>query len=437
MKVDLNAFAPGNKALQYLEKRILDDNYRGDVSSQHNRWTFDDLVFVLSLLKHHQGSNKFLKIRTTDNKKRPQNDPEEFDYARFCEEVKNQLNKGTQDAMRKNWFVDWHRAGWLNRFDKNYRTIKPYSKASVHYVQVTSEGMKLLSNISRKEKFFVFSKGLDKLYSGSLAVLLDLFREYEVEHIDIQEFTFFVTGISTPGAFSLTRAEAVELIKSWRTITPLTRKAIDKYLGKKLVKVPNAGNKTAQRDFHNWINKTQQTFSLLQQSVYFEFRAHVKFSHFSRLYFTGSAVNPGQDFGKNPNRKLNRNLQQKHDYFKKHGVSKKKGFELHHIVALTWAESEYEFKLYDDWRNMIYIDAFSHAKITQTGNLHVILEVNEQGLNLKDYEDHTIHLVEGQNVLIASEQKSKMLEYNQELRKTKKGRLTRALASEDSNLNLR
>ena len=437
MKVDLNPFAPGNKALQYLEKRILDDNYRGDVSSQHNRWTFDDLVFVLSLLNRHQGSKNFLKIRTTDNRKRPKNEPAEFDYAKFCEEVKDKLNKGTQDAMRKNWFVDWHRAGWLDRFDKDHHAILPYSKASVHYVRVTSEGMKLLSRLTRNEKFFVFSKGLDKLYSGALAVLLDLFREYEIEHIDIQEYTFFVTGISTPGAFSLTRAEAVDLIKSWRTITPLTRKAIDKYLSEKLVKVAAAGNKTAQRDFHNWINKTQQTFSLLQQSVYFEYRSHVKFSHFSRLYFTGSALDPGQDFGQNPNKKLNRNQQQKHDYFRKHGVAKKKGFELHHVVALTWAESEHEFKQLDDWRNMVYIDAFSHAKITQTGNLHVIMVPTEEGFQLKNHQGDSIDFVEGQNVLIGQDLKNKMMEYNNELRGSRKNRLITVLASEHSNITIR
>jgi hypothetical protein len=278
---------------------------------------------------------------------------------------------------------------------------------------------------------------LDKLYSGALAVLLDLFREYEIEHIDIQEYTFFVTGISTPGAFSLTRAEAVDLIKSWRTITPLTRKAIGKYLSEKLVKVAAAGNKTAQRDFHNWINKTQQTFSLLQQSVYFEYRSHVKFSHFSRLYFTGSALDPGQDFGQNPNKKLNRNLQQKHDYFRKHGVAKKKGFELHHVVALTWAESEHEFKQLDDWRNMVYIDAFSHAKITQTGNLHVIMVPTEEGFQLKNHQGDSIDFVEGQNVLIGQDLKNKMMEYNNELRGSRKNRLITVLASEHSNITIR
>jgi len=39
MKVSLSDFSPSNEALKYLENRIADDNYRGDVSSQHNRWT--------------------------------------------------------------------------------------------------------------------------------------------------------------------------------------------------------------------------------------------------------------------------------------------------------------------------------------------------------------------------------------------------------------
>ena len=69
MKGSLSEFSSGNESLEYLENRILDDNYRGDVSSQHNRWTFDDLVFVLGALQKHKGDDDLLKIRTTDKSK--------------------------------------------------------------------------------------------------------------------------------------------------------------------------------------------------------------------------------------------------------------------------------------------------------------------------------------------------------------------------------
>jgi hypothetical protein len=172
MKVNLQAFAPGNKALIYLEKRISDPNYRGDVSSQHNRWTFDDLVFILNKMKKYKGDRSLLRIRTTDRSRRATNTPDEFDFAMFCEEVKNELGKGTQDAMRKNYFPDWHRAGWLERYDKNKNLIEPYGRTSIAYVKLSDEGLKLISQRStRTDKYFIFSKGLDIMYGGIIGVL--------------------------------------------------------------------------------------------------------------------------------------------------------------------------------------------------------------------------------------------------------------------------
>lgn len=50
---------------------------------------------------------------------RPHNTEEEGIYAEFCNEAKNLVEIGTQDAMRKNLFVDLHRMGLIERYDKN------------------------------------------------------------------------------------------------------------------------------------------------------------------------------------------------------------------------------------------------------------------------------------------------------------------------------
>ena len=235
MKVSLNSFAPGNKALRYLESRIADPNYRGDVSSQHNRWTFDDLILILSKLKKYKGDVTPIKIRTTDKSKRSTNTLDEFDFAKFCEEVVLELGKGSQDAMRKNYFPDWHRAGWVERYDKNLNLIEPYERGQVAYVKISNEGLKLISPKStRTDKYFIFSKGLDIMYIGVIGIMIDLFRNHEIQYIDLHEFTFFVTGISSKGSFNVSREEVVELIKSWRTLTPLQRRNIDAYLAKTL-----------------------------------------------------------------------------------------------------------------------------------------------------------------------------------------------------------
>lgn len=418
MNIELEQFSPGNESLKYLKRRIQNENYRGEVSSQHNRWTFDDLVFVLERLHEVKGDSDYLRIRTTDKSKRPQNVGEEFDFARFCSEVAAKLGKGTQDAMRKNWFVDWHRCGWIERFDKNLKAIGEFDRGIVQYVRISVEGMKLLSGErTRADKFYVFSKGIDKLYLGTIGVLLDLVRDFDIKHVDLHEFSFFVSAIDSREDFALSRSEAAELIKSWRTLTPMTRQQIDSYLGKVLDPKNNPHlPKNEKRDFHNWINKTQQTFSLLKQTVYFELVAHLQSPHLSRLYYLGDNAAAGAEFANRDASRLNRSLQQKHNYFQEHGVTKMPGFELHHIVALAWSESLHEFKMLDDWRNMIYIDGFSHAKITQNRNLNVQMrKVGDSTVSLSDFSGNVVELVKPSNTLLDERKLPLMLAYNKEL----------------------
>jgi hypothetical protein len=419
MKVNLSKFSSSNEALKYLENRIIDDNYRGDVSSQHNRWTFDDLVFVLGALQKHKGDADLLKIRTTDKSKRPANFSEEFDFASFCDEVVSEIKKGSQDAMRKNWFVDWHRAGWIERYNGKKELVAPYERSQIAYVKISEEGLKLLSkNSTRTDRYFIFSKGIDEMYNGTIGVLLDLFRNYDVKHIDLQEFTYFVTGVNSNRSFSISRERCVELLNAWRRLTPLERRNIDDYLTKALVPDEKAPSKTEQRDYHNWINKTQQTFSLLKQTIYFAQVDHLKFSHFDRLYYLGNENVAGEEFTKRDEKRLNRSLQQKHDYFNKHSVSKCRGFELHHVVALAWAESQHDFKMLDDWRNMIYIDGFTHAQITQNRNLNTKMKINSpDNLELIDYSGGSVQVMYPENALYAKKNLPIMLEYNQELLK--------------------
>lgn len=421
MRISLSKFSSSNESLQYLENRIFDDNYRGDVSSQHNRWTFDDLVFVLGALHKHKGDHDLLKIRTTDKSKRPTNSSDEFDFASFCDEVVSKIGKGTQDAMRKNWFVDWHRAGWIERYNNKGEFIEPYDRSQISYVKISEEGLKLLSEKStRTDRYFIFSKGIDEMYNGTIGVLLDLFRNYDIKHIDLQEYTYFVTGVSSKGSFSITRERCVELINAWRRFTPLERRSIDHFLSKVLVPNDSASSKIEKRDYHNWINKTQQTFSLLRQTIYFEQVNHLKFSHFDRLYYLGNENLAGDEFSQRDVKRLNRSLQQKHDYFREHSVSKTRGFELHHIVALAWAESQHDFKMLDDWRNMIYIDGYTHAQITQNRNLNVRVEfVSPDALKLIDYTGNAVNAQFPGNALYDRLNVPTMLDYNRELLKQK------------------
>ena len=152
----------GNKALQFIDKRIKDDNYRGSWSSQHNRYTREIIIEILTLFNKYAPEGKLMRIRDTDISKRPLNTKEESDYAEFCNEAKLKVGRGTQDAMRKNIFVDLHRMELIKRHDSNEEAIEPLAKKKVKYVSLDVQGLKLIREKDLLSQFFIFSKALDK-----------------------------------------------------------------------------------------------------------------------------------------------------------------------------------------------------------------------------------------------------------------------------------
>ena len=127
----INNISAGNIALNFVEKRILENSYRGMHFSQHNRFNFDDTQTILEIIDKIAPNKGLIKIRTTDLSKRPSNYDDETDYAKMCDEIKLKIKKGTQDALRKNIFVDFHRMGLNERYDKNKNKLLPFKKGNL------------------------------------------------------------------------------------------------------------------------------------------------------------------------------------------------------------------------------------------------------------------------------------------------------------------
>ena len=188
---------PSNAALKYLKARIADSDYRGNIGSQHNRWDINELINIVNGIKKHADSNGLLKIRTTDLSKRPGNLPDEKEYADFCNEICTLEGKGTQDSIRKNLFPDFHRGGWIRRFDKNKSEIDPYGRTGVVYVSLSELGLKLVNAENLIDKYFIFSKGVDKLLGGAISNLLHILSADDPDfgYVDLLEYTFFVSAV--------------------------------------------------------------------------------------------------------------------------------------------------------------------------------------------------------------------------------------------------
>ena len=386
---------PGNEALKFIDARLSDDNYRGTWSSQHNRFTMDEVRKILTLLHKFAPAKSLMPIRTTDISKRPENLPDEVTYAHFCDEAKATVGKGTQDAMRKNFFPDFHRMGLIVRYGRQKIPTDPLSSQSVKYVSLSDRGIRIVEADAIDEQFYIFSGGVDKLLGGFIGVLFRLLSdpEYNLKKIDIYEFMFFVSAIGTKSTFKMHDQRCVELIKSYRRLSAIQSRSVIKTLSEELKPANFDGPKPSQRDFHNWHNKAAQIYYILAQTIYFEVRDDVL-----RL-----------------RKDKARSFSEKHRYFKKHRVVRTPGFELHHVVPLAWSESEGQFKIFDNWLNMVYISAYEHAIITQNRNGNVQMIASEDDLILRDFSDNSVHLKNNENILYATEHQPHMLDYNKGL----------------------
>ena len=406
----INNINSGNKALEFIDSRTRNEKYRGSPSSEHNRYVMTQIIDILILLDKYAPNQNLMTIRTTDISKRPENYSEEFLYAQFCNEAKQKAGIGTQDAMRKNLFVDLHRMGLIERYDKKKEPTDSFSRQNVKYVSISNQGLKLIKAKTILDKYFIFSKGIDSLLGGYIDIILDILRdkEYDIDKISIYEYMFFVSAIGTESSFNINTDKAVELIKEYRNLTPTQRKSVIETLKVELKPKNFSGSKPSKRDFHNWHNKIVQVYYLLNQTVYFEVRGEQL------------VLKEGQNSFSETTTRLDRSLNEKYQYFVKQTVVKTLGFELHHVVPLAWSENIHHFKMLDKWENMVYIDAFSHAKITQNKNRNVVLEVVKDDITLTDHSDSEVYLKYKENILYKPTNKDTMRDYNNELLNTVK-----------------
>lgn len=399
-----------NQALLFLSKRIQDPNYRGQHASQHNRYTFETVKTILTLLNEYAPNQTLLHIRTTDTSKRPTNLPEEEQYAAFCSSVKEKTGIGTQDAMRKNLLVDFHRMGLVDRYDGARNYIDAYKRSRIQYVSLSDRGFKLISEQNPLNQYFIFAKSLASMMGSIIDNLLELLRRdsLSLTSLSLYEYMFFASAIGGTDSFSCTVDEAEKLIASYRSLSRIQRRACEEEVKRLLDPSHYMGNKTYKRDFHNWKNEAQQVFSLLSETPYFDIVKNI-------LYLKTQAEFPDLQ------RRTDRSLSEKVNYFTNHHVEKTPGYELHHVIPLSWSESVYHFKLLDQWENMLYIDGKTHSVISQARTNCVVLKGVQQDLALTDYSKNQVLLHYPENVLYDPHLQSVVLAYNQKLLQIEQG----------------
>lgn len=402
-----------NKSLIFISERIKSDDYRGIHLFQHYRYDLSFIKVVLSAIHEYQknNNNSLLKIRTTDSSRRPENHSDELDYSNVIDKIKRSTGKGTQDAIRKIVFVDCNRMGFLDRYDKNKKLIEIEAKSKTQFVGLSEKGKKFVETSDIKEEYFIFSSGIYRIVGTLINTLENLISKYNLGFISKYEFMYFVSAIDDKSTFSIDIEKCAELIKEFRLLGPAEKENVTRILKEEMNPKKFKGNKKSKRDFHNWENEATQIYLLLSTTVYFEVRNGIK------LILNSSDTSLDSILGKEF--KKNRSLQEKNNYYLNHGIkSKISGFELHHVVALEYADSPALYKLLDDWKNMVYIDGYSHAKITQNRNKNIVMDSVKDDILLKDYSLNVVYLKNVENISYDINKQQMMIEHNKKLRTT-------------------
>lgn len=396
----------GNSSLTFIDERLQSENYRGIHLSQHNRYDLPKLIEILTLLNKYAPNQSLMQIRTTDISKRPHNIPEEQSYAEFCNEAKSLTNIGTQDAMRKNLFVDFARMGLINRFNTKKALTNPFKKGTTKYVSLSEMGLKLIDpQLDILNKNLIFSKSLNKLLTGFVEDVLSLLTNSDLKEISFDEFMLFVSAMNCEFDFRISIEQCENLIKEYRLLSRVQKNAVIDTLKSELIPSNFKGDKKDKRDYHNWVNENQQIWTLFENIPFF-----IMEKDSNKLIL----VSQNTDLSKYDRSKMRRSQQAKKDYFQKHNVSKTKGYELDHIIPLLEAESVDEYHYLDNWRNLLYIDGKTHAIKTQSGSKYNRLHDEHGVLILADFEDNRLSIQQNCEGLFNEQLIEIMLKYNKD-----------------------
>jgi len=397
--IKIIAIEPQNLFLQYITKRIQREDYRGIHISQHNRYDLERLIKILQGVFSTVGMERFRIPLGDDDGTRI---PSCGRYYSMVEQVKRNSGIGTINSLKKNFFVDFQRMGLLKRFDIHGYQLVGTEKGQVYYGQLTERASKLI-HTTLIERYKIFTDALDDLFANETANIANTmyYSDYKDDRIYLEEFMLIMTD-DRPEI----RDKKIDLLDSWRRLERFQQiKALDHI--KEYCDPDNFyGDKTQSRDYGNWRNESQQIFSLLKNTVYFDISNNTLRLNTGRYgIFTDDQIQKRMESAKT-------------DYFNNHNIQKRDSCELHHVVPFSSARNKTEFKLIDDWNNLVYLSSAKHAEFSNTRNRNIILSVAPGLLNFKDFDNNIITVRNGTNSWYREEVAPRMHKHNGELLKT-------------------
>ncbi|MFH0854785.1 MAG: hypothetical protein V1891_04840 [bacterium] len=395
---EIIAIQSDNQFLNYIVNRIQDGNYRGIHISQHNRYDLDRLTKILAGI-NEVVADKIFRVPPGDDKKGEQK-PDCAEYYSIVKSVKNVAGVGTINSLKKNFFVDFQKLGLLHRFDKNKNEIT--KRSGIYYAQLTSLAIKLV-NSSLVQQYKIFTDALDDLFEAEITRLAETlyYSNYKDTPIGIIEFMLILSDDRPQMSDN-----KIDLINSYRALKSWQRKKVINLIKEYCNPKNFRGDKTKKRDFGNWKNESQQIFSLLKNTVYFDITQNsLKLNTGMYGIFTDIQIK-------------RRSLGAKHEYFQQHKIKKKiPTFELHHVIPFSVARNKMEFGLIDHWKNLVYLKNNKHAELTKNRDKNIVLYATEKELDFDDFNKKRIIAKNGSTVVYVGNLFEIMQKYNRDILK--------------------
>lgn len=362
---DILAINSENRFLQYIVARVRSDDYRGWHVSQHNRYGMEEVLIILKSIQQVAGDGCFA-IPPGDWDREDNLDNEFESFGTILNNVNQQMGRGTINSLKKNFFPDLEGMKFLS-ISKQSVTIGGRSRR-VRHGQLTQSAIEFVRAKRVIDRYKRFTDAVDVLLGSKISELAEIIHlsDYAGDRFDVYEFMFIFSDKSEV-------LDKIELLGSYRSLKRHERKKVITLL-KQYAKPANFdGDKTVQRDFHNWKNQAQQILNLLKATVYFDVDRNECF----RL--KGGSTG----FFRQP---IIRRYAPKKTYFRFHQVQKQAEFELHHIVPISSARNKKEAKDIDHHKNLIYIHREKHKQISRNRNNKVVLTMDSKNINFSDFK---------------------------------------------------
>lgn len=395
----------GNNFLDYIVCRVVRDNYRGIHISQHNRYDLDKFERILRVIYNEVGEKSFPVPKGDTGRgisrqlKLQEMEKCQPEFYRIYRNLESQNLVNAPDPIRKNFFVDFSRLGFIEKFNDKGEKLDPTRRTYTATVKISPVGLNFLKNDNTLfEKHRIFTDGVEHLFREwlrDLVAAIDL-SPYRRSRFYFDEFTLIFSDDCITGP------EKIELINEWRRLSKNKRIKVLRLIKEFCNPQIHVGSKTEKRDFHNWRNETQQIMSLLSNTSYFQ------------VYDDYFQLNINKSTGIF---EASRSEGPKKQYFARHKIQKIQDYELHHIVPLSYVRNREEYQLLDDYRNLIYLHKDKHREIKRD---YIVFRYKNFKIYFDDIVDNSKNVMAKNDVNAKYEPSllPKMKSYNREIIKS-------------------